>query len=315
LQEVYTALARLFWTMGRFQQMIQKCQEAVVVDPTNALSWRALGFWNTCRGLYPEAERALMKALELNSTIPALHGDLILLYSRWGEDKKVAECFERGVKTLPEDWWIYLRMTDHYFSRGRLHEAENLARKSLDLNPQNALPYWSLMEISMMLGDAESAAAFLEEMRRLNPNLDLFNQTAYIELMKGNKNRARALLDACIDFNRPLVSEFEGYRDEYYFRTQIALAYALMDEPDKALREVEFVKQKLGDGLLRVEWTFDRDIIQLLSFVYALTDRKEEAVTLLDYELKNHIVAPALIRQRSVFGNLAGYPPFEELMK
>lgn len=314
LPEAYSGLARLYWTIGRSDRMIQKAEEAVIADPNHPLSWRMLGFWSGCIGLYSKAEKALMKALELNPSIPALFGDLIALYSRWGRDGRVAEYFDRGLKILPDDWWTYFRMIDYYFSRGRLDEAEILAHKALDINPRNVLPYWYLMTISIISDDAESAQLHLETLRSFTPNLDLFTQEAYIELMKGEKGRAKKYLEACIKYNQPLVREFEGFRDEYYFRTQIAFAYALMEEPDKALEEVEVVKRELGDALLRVEWTVDRDIIQLLSFIYALTVRKEEAVSILEFQVKNHIVTPAHIRLWPFYKNLTGYPPYEKLM-
>jgi hypothetical protein len=133
--------------------------------------------------------------------------------------------------------------------------------------------------------------------------------------MKGEKRQAEISWDFCIQFNLPIVREFEGFRDEYFCRSRIALAYALMGESGKALEQAEIVKRKLGEALLTVEWAFDRPVIQLLSFVYSLTEQKKDAASLLDFLLGNNIITAAYIRLHPFYKKLAGYPPFEELVR
>ncbi len=315
LHLAYSSLSRLYWAMGKTERMLKKAEEAVIATPNNGESWKFLGFWYSLIGQYPKAERALMKAIELNPVIPSLYGNFIILYSRWGKDEKVAEYFRKGLEILPDNWWTYFRMAHYHLCRGELDEAKRMALKTLDINPRGTLPYLLLIEAAILSRDAESAFHFLKESLQQNPNRDLFIESGYIELMKGEKKQAEISFDSCIQFNLPLVREFEGLRDEYYCRSRIALAYALKDESGKALEQAEIVKRKLGEALLSVEWTFDRDVIQLLSFVYSLTEQKEDAASLLDFLVENKIVTSAYIRLHPFYEKLAGYPQFEELFR
>jgi len=165
-----------------------------------------------------------------------------------------------------------------------------------------------------MSGEADNAFYHINELRRQNPNRDLFVELGYLELMRGNKEQAEIYLDSCIQFNQPLIKEFEDLLPEYYTRSRMALAYALKGESRKALEQAEMVKKSLGESLLSVGWSAI-GIVQWLSFVYSLTGQKEEAVHLLEFLVTNNLTTPAYIKLHPWYKNLAGYPAFEELIK
>jgi tetratricopeptide (TPR) repeat protein len=172
----------------------------------------------------------------------------------------------------------------------------------------------NLTQIFIMSGDEDSSSFYLNEIRRENPGQDLFLEMGYLALMKGNRKQAETYLDSCIQFNQPLVREFEGFPDEYRSRLRIASAYALKGESRKALEQAESVRSSLGESVLSVEWAAGRDIVLPLGFVYSLTGQKEEAVRMLDFLVKINYYSPAYIRLHPWFKNLAGYPGFEELI-
>jgi tetratricopeptide (TPR) repeat protein len=205
-------------------------------------------------------------------------------------------------------------MSFSYISWGELEQAKGMARKGLNTNPHSSDNMENLRQIFMMSGDEDSSSFHLNGMRRENPRQDLFLEMGYLELMRGNKKQAETYLDSCIQFNQPLVREFEGFPNEYYSRLKIALAYALKGESRKALEQAESVRSSLGESLLSVEWACGRDIVLPLSFVYSLTEQKQEAVRMLDFLVKSNYCSPAYIRLHPWFKNLAGYPAFEELL-
>jgi serine/threonine protein kinase/Tfp pilus assembly protein PilF len=314
LPNAHSSLSRLYWIMGKTEQMIQKAEEAVVANPDYEKSWNSLGFWNSLVGQYLKAERALKRALELNPTTPGLYGRFIVLYSLWGKPEKVAEYFKKGLEIVPDDWWTYFRMAEHHIRRGQLNEAERMTRRALDINPRSALSYDFLVEISILSGDFDGAFQFLEESRQQKPNQDLFIESGYIKQVKGERVQAEVDLNSCIEYNLPLIREFEDMRDEYHCRSRIALAHALKGESGKATEEADTVRKKLGKALLSLEWAYDRDIIKLLSFVYSLTGLREEAMTLLEFLCENNRSSPAYIRLHPFYRSLAGYPAFEKLI-
>ena len=311
LAEAHRSLSRLYYTEGKTEKAIQEAEEAVKVNPNYGEAWRLLGQWYTNVGQYPKAESALMKALEVKPTEHSLFGAFIGLYSAWGKKEKVEEYFNKGLEVQPNNLVIYADMSGYYLSRGELEQTKRMAHKSLNINPQYTAPLLILRQIFMMSGEADSALYYLNEYRRQNPGGDWFVELSYSELMKGNQKQAQIYLDSSIQFNRPLVKEFENLLSEYYARLRIALAYALKGESKKALEQVNRVKKSIGESLLTVEWY---DLVWQLSFIYALTGEKEEAVRMLNFLVKNNIMTPAYIKLDPYYKNLAGYPAFEALI-
>ncbi len=117
-----------------------------------------------------------------------------------------------------------------------------------------------------MSGEADSAFYYLDECRQQNPGQDWFVELSYLELMKGNKKQAEIYLDSCIQFNLPLIKEFQGMPNEYGYRINIAWVYALKGESRKAVEQAERVRKSLGDSLLTVRWSGGGILPQLCLF-------------------------------------------------
>ncbi len=317
LAEAHRALSRLYWVMGKTEKAIQEVEAAVKANPNYGEAWKVLGHWYIYTGQYLKAESALMRVLEVKPTCGDLFGAIIELYSAWGKEQKVEEFFNKGLETQPYDWLTYFCMSAHYLGRGQLEKARKMAHKCLLVNPQNIWPQFNLIQIFIMSGEIHSTLDYLNKFALQSPGQDLFVELGYLELMRGNKREAEIYLDSCIQFNQPLIKEFEGLPDEYYRRSRMALAYALKGESRQALEQAERIKKIVGESLPREEWSTrgDRGIIREISFVYSLTGQKEEAVRILDFLVKNNFMTPAYIKLHPWYKNLAGYPAFEELIK
>jgi len=311
LAEAHRSLSRLYMTEGKTEKAIREAEQAVKGNPNYGEAWRLLGSWYTATGQYPEAESALMKALVVKPTETSLFSAFIYLYKNWGKKEKVEEYFNKGLEVQPTNPQIYDAMSEYHLLCGDLEPAKRMTYKNLHTNPQYSYPLWTLSQIFWISGEADSAFYYLNEYRKQNPGEDLFMELGYLELMRGNKKQAEIYLDSCIQFNRPLIKEFENLLPEYYARSRMALAYALKGESKKALEEVNRVKKSLGESLLTERRYY---LVVQASFIYALTGQKEEAVRMLDFLVKNNIMTPAYIKLHPWFKNLAGYPAFEELI-
>jgi serine/threonine protein kinase/Tfp pilus assembly protein PilF len=314
LAEAHRALSRLYMIEGKSEKAIQEAEEAVKANPNYGEAWRILGGWYSYTGQYAKAESSLMKALDVKPTDPMLFGEFIGLYTVWGKKEKVEEYFNKGLEVLPSNAFIYTDMSYYYLSQGELEQAKRMAHKSLNINPQYTYPLSTLSYIFGMSEEADSAFYYLDEYRKQNSGEDWFAELGSLELMKGNKKKAEIYLDSCIQFNQPLIKEFQGFPNEYYSRLRMGLAYALKGESRRALEQAERVRSSLGESLLSVEWAYQGGIVQPLSFVYSLIGQKEEAVRMLEFLVKNNIITPAYIKLHPWYKNLAGYPAFEKLI-
>ena len=267
LSEAHRSLSRLYWTEGKTEKAIHVAEEAVKANPNYGEAWRLLGQWYIYTGQYSKAESALMRAFAVKPTEAQLFLALINLYSRWGKEEKVEEYFNKGLEIQPHNGYTYSRMSDYYLFRGELEEAKRMAHKSLNISPHIISPLLTLIQIFIMSGEADSALYHINELRRQNPNQDLFVELGYLELMRGNKRQAETYFDSCIQFNQPLVEEFENLLPEYYARSRIALAYALQGESRKALEQADRVKKSLEESLLSVKLAIGWDFVRPLSFI------------------------------------------------
>jgi non-specific serine/threonine protein kinase len=315
LAEAHRALSRLYMIEGKSEKAIQEAEEAVKANPSYGEAWRLLGGWYSYTGQYLKAESSLMKALDVKPTDHSLFSEFIGLYRVWGKKEKVEEYFNKGLEVQPSNPFIYTDMSYYYLSQGELEHAKRMAHKSLNINPQYTYPLSTLSYIFGMSEEADSAFYYLDEYRKQNSGEDWFAELGSLELMKGNKKKAEIYLDSCIQFNQPLIKEFQGFPNEYYSRLRMGLAYALKGESRRALEQAERVRSSLGESLLSVEWAYQGGIVQPLSFVYSLIGQKEEAVRMLEFLVKNNIITPAYIKLHPWYKNLAGYPAFEELIK
>jgi tetratricopeptide (TPR) repeat protein len=314
LGEARRALSRLYFTKGETEKAIQEAEETVRANPTYGTGWRTLGDSWLYSGRYLKAESALMKALEVNPTDRSLFCSIIDLYSLWGDRNKAEDYFRRGLEVQPRNANIYNFGSRWCMRSGKLEEAKRRAYKGLNTNPHSSFNMENLMWIFMMSGKEDSSSFYLNEVHRENPEADCFVELAYLALMRGNKERAAVYADSCVQFNEPLIREFEGMPYEYWSRLRIALAYALRGESRKALEQAESVRRSLGESLLSVEWAAGRGIVPRLSLVYSLTGQKDEAMRMLDFLVKINYCSPAYIRLHPWFKNLSGYPPFEALI-
>jgi tetratricopeptide (TPR) repeat protein len=311
LAEAHRSLSRLYMTEGKTEKAIQEAEEAVKANPNYGEAWRLLGSWYTQTGQYPKAESALMRALEVKPTQATLFSAFIDLYSAWGKKEKVEEYFNKGLEIQSTNASLWNAMSICHLVWGELEEAKRMAHKSLNIDPQKTSSLGTLSWIFMVSGEADSVFYYSNELRRQNPGGDWFVELGLSELMRGNKRQAEIYLDSCIQFNQPLIKEFEGLPGEYYCRLRIALAFALKGESKKALEQAERVKKSLGNSLLTVEWS---GAVWNLNDVYAITGQKEEAVRVLEFLVKNNIVTRAYIKLHPWYKNLSGYPAFEELI-
>jgi tetratricopeptide (TPR) repeat protein len=315
LAEAHRALSRLYWTEGKTEKAIKEGEEAVKTNPNYGEAWRLLGQWYTQTGQYPKAESAFMRALEVKPTESSLFQAIIGLYSLWGKKGKVEEYFNKGEEIQPTNMFTYSAMIGWYIRWGELEQAKRMAYKVLNISPRQDWAMFNLMQIYLLSGETDSSSFYLSKARRETPDLDYFVETANLALMRGNKKQADIYFDSCFQFNLPLVKEFGGMPTEYVSRLRIALAYSLKGESKKALEQAARVKGSLGKSLLSMKWANpDWAITQQVGFVYSLTKQKEEAVSVLDFLVKQNIITPAYIKLHPWYKNLAGYPAFEELV-
>ena len=317
LAEAHRSRARIFDTTDQIDKAIQQVEEAVRINPNYGEAWRLLGQYYTSTGQHSRAEDALTKALKVKPTESTLFEAIIDLYASWGKVERVREYFDTALRIGPDNGHTFSAMVNFYLLQGEFENAARAARRSLELYPDNVSPLIELIHISIISGDVASVVPYLEIYHKNNLNRDIFVELGYIEFLKGDNTQALAHYDSCISFNRPLIKEFVGLPHEYIGRLRMALACALKGDYKEALYQFESVRGSLGESFLSARyarWNADFSYVIPLSFVYALSGKREEAVRLIEFSVKGNYLSSAFVRLHPWYRNLSGYPAFEALV-
>ena len=68
--------ASLSFVLGRWDEGFTQMNASLAVDPLNAEAWNTLGYVQLRRGLLPESEKSLRRAVEIAPTYAGAHADL-----------------------------------------------------------------------------------------------------------------------------------------------------------------------------------------------------------------------------------------------
>jgi non-specific serine/threonine protein kinase len=311
LAEAHRALSRLYSVKGKTEEAIQAAERAVAANPHYAEAWRLLGNWYTGAQRYAEAEEAFLKAMEVKPTESGLFTGLIQLYHRWGRHEKADEYFRKGVEVQPTNDAIYTAMSGILISRGHLQRAKQMAHKALELNPQSGSGQTTLFAIFFVTEEVDSAAHYLQMTRQRNPGPDFYINMAAVAFMQEDEKLAHSYLDSSFGLLEPMLLELEGTPGECEVRSAIALVLSMKEEREKAMEEVNIVRENLGDSLLAIEWS---QAVSLLSLAYVLLDQKAEAVESIRFLLENNLTSLPILRLHPVYKKLEGYTPYDELV-
>ena len=204
------ATARLETAKQRRAESIELVRQAVAAKPDDAKLRQLDGVVAVVEERMPDAEKAFLKAIELDPTDRSSYERLARFYNATGRIPQAIEVYEKGVEALPED-------PQFHHTLGMLYE---------------------------LRGEADRAVPHYEEAIRLAPSLaEAKNNLAYIYADQG-KNLDRAL-DLAQDAktllpDNPSVSDTLGW--VLYKRGVPAAAISYLKEAEAAT--------KVGDGSL-----------------------------------------------------------------
>jgi TolB-like protein len=158
------------------QKVTEHAGRAVVCDPLDANGHLYWGLSCSVRGLFKERTAALLRAVELNPSLPLAHSLLGQFLGSEGHTEEGLAHIDRAVELSPRDpalWSFYGGKAAILFVAKRYAESMAAARKGLSINPDAGNLYSNIAASSALLGDIEQAAQALREMRRVWPDVSI----------------------------------------------------------------------------------------------------------------------------------------------
>ncbi|MFO7692393.1 MAG: tetratricopeptide repeat protein, partial [Vicinamibacterales bacterium] len=260
--EPHRIRAEILGLQGRTEEAKNALQQAIQLRPRNAANYLALGNAHLRAGRFTEAVDTYARGLAIQPDNVWLKSNLAVAYDYSGEPRKAIAVYE-SVADL--DATMLSNLSTLYFNDERYHEAAELLRKALVLEPRSAVKHGNLGDTYHRLGLAKEAAEEYrtasglarEQLRVDDRNAVVLARLAVFEAKLGQSvqalqdvRRAVALLpdDNAVLYKRAVVHALLRQRGEAveWLRKAIAKGYSpaqARDDPDlgsiRKLPEVE----------------------------------------------------------------------------
>lgn len=134
----------------------------------------------------------------INASIYALG----VFYMEQGKIDEARQAFVRSIELNPNNELPYLELGRIYKSQNKVNEAESFFLEAADINPKNAWAYFELGNLYRAQGKAEQIQQAFGKSIELNPN----NNSAYVGLsdwyrLQGKLNESEQILSKAIELN------------------------------------------------------------------------------------------------------------------
>jgi len=233
------------WTHEGAKKARDYYEEAIQEDPEYAAAYVGLGksYWqlgsetglSSPREVFPEAKRAIERALEIDETLSDAHTTLglIKLYYEWDWQGAEVE-FKRGIELSPnsavahDDYSMYLAAV------GRLEEAIAEVKCALELDPLSLIANNGLGFFYSLAHQNDEAIAQWNKIIELDPDFNLpYWNLGYVYLDMGMLQEAITFAEKAV----VLSGEHPGTK------AGLGLVYAKADRKGEALKILEELKQ------------------------------------------------------------------------
>jgi TolB-like protein/DNA-binding winged helix-turn-helix (wHTH) protein/Tfp pilus assembly protein PilF len=205
LAEAYSSAVPYYMAPQDAREPIrQAIQKALEFDPNSASAHATMGDvallfdWD-----WPKAKSEYDRALELNPNLPEAHLAYEIYLATLGRDEEAIAHARQAFLTDPlavetRTWTLWV----NYFS-GHLQETVDEAKRTLEIEPQAALPYALLAVASADLGQKEEAVRAAQNALRLGGDSGSVIATAASALARaGEKARARQALNQALELEK-----------------------------------------------------------------------------------------------------------------
>ena len=198
------------------------------------------GHWFSDRGLQEAASGDFEQAIRLRPNDPHLFYDRAACALRQGDEAAAISALRRmhelsPTDALPEQTIAWLYVTGKAETRRRPEEALPLARKALQLDPNNPMGRITLGAVHYRLGHYEEAARIFEaearEQHPYRPQSELF--LAMVLHRMGRSESAREAYQGALKWPRPAILSHPEF--ERKFQRLRAEAEAVLASPPDAL--------------------------------------------------------------------------------
>ncbi len=205
-------LAATYHREGDIQGALRHARESVSLDPDNARAYVFLGWVQSDRGAYDDAEVSVRRGIELLAERESNEGTLaearnilgvvLIQQERYGEAVEILQASaEDELNRTP--WFAYGNWGRALFEKGDLEESKTVLEHAVGIQPRFCLGYFYLGQTYYALGSLEDAdralTAAIESDERCEAYQDAYLLRGQTRARLGRSADAIADYERCID--------------------------------------------------------------------------------------------------------------------
>ncbi|MCM8768815.1 MAG: tetratricopeptide repeat protein [Candidatus Omnitrophica bacterium] len=157
LSHVYLSRGQAYAKLGDYQKAFRDLNEAIRIDPKNAVAFSERGVLYAKQKEYERALRDMDEALKLNARSPEVHNNRGLLKVLQGQIEAALLDFRQALAEAPDFANVYVNMGLAYYRRSDWKQAIKAYRKALELNRNLVSAQVGLAFVYQAQGNRETA--------------------------------------------------------------------------------------------------------------------------------------------------------------
>jgi TolB-like protein/Tfp pilus assembly protein PilF len=295
------------WTQEGLRKGLEYTRLAIDADPGYADAYVGLAYLYTLIGkfggrpieAFPRAKAAVLRALELDPSLPNAHAILgfILLVFDW--DSRSAETeLRRGAELSPNLAGVHYAYSFWYIAKQLYREAMAEANRALELDPLSSIFSYHLGAIQFFSRQYDQAINQLQQASELDPHFVATH--GLLALAYARKGMGQ---DAMVEAEKAMSLSGGDVRG----RAPLGLVSALLGKQDEA--------RKVLDGLGQESGPPNFSFAYACAEIHALLGEKDQAFDWLDKAVNGRTAALVYIRSVPEFESLHGDPRFDDLLR
>ncbi|MEE8161526.1 MAG: tetratricopeptide repeat protein, partial [Acidobacteriota bacterium] len=170
------------------------------LDPDHIPAFLILGTFHTVQGNTPEAERAFLKAREID---PKNKSTLLTLadfyYLALGDLEKAEKSAQEAFWLDPTDREVYLPLARFYVKLGRFESAEKMLQEAQEKSPHSPDPTLTLVDLYQAQGHSREARKLLRDLKEKFPDSVAISKKVSVLFMKSDPEWVRSEIEGILE--------------------------------------------------------------------------------------------------------------------
>ena len=192
----------------------EHARRAVQSNPDLAVSNLAHGFVLLRLGQRDEAEKALLKARDLDPRNAAVMW-LLGQHLEPNDPAKAEGAYRTAVDLAPDDWRSHVALGQFYFKTARYQDAIAAWERARDLTPDNVIVLRNLGSAYHMVERVDEAAATFQRALEIQPSATTYSNVGTLRFFQGRYADAVAAFEKAVELNPTYYLYWGNLGDAY----------------------------------------------------------------------------------------------------